>query len=125
MSDEPAGVKEVQFYFYSPSRSQYRYGSCNTYNYEPGTKNDITCEMEIAFPQFSESGDWAVDRIYLVDEVNNYKQLSMADVQALGLPTTLSVESIADTEPPELVNLAFSPQAIDVTEGDQTVSVSL
>lgn len=85
--DDLSGMQgSVCVEFTSPSRAQYR-ASCGT----PCAVGSLTCAspMEVAFPQFGESGIWTAYRVWTSDVAGNWMEYSSATLNAAGFPSKL------------------------------------
>src|SRR5262249_10929995 len=71
--------------------------------------------VTITFPTYSNSGNWTVGSVFLMDSAGNSAVLDTAAVADLGYATTLRVISTADDVAPNLTSLSFSPASLDPT----------
>jgi hypothetical protein len=125
--DDLSGVDLTNAIFLvtSPSHIQTQQFSIQLFSLTAGTALNGTWEGSLTLPQFSEPGAWDVDRIQLTDHVNNLTVITGSGLQALGIPTTFDVvSSPADTVPPSLIELTFTPAFINTSTGPQNVVVS-
>ena len=132
-SDDLSGV-DFNCYYYcyyavylnSPSGKQYQglvdYSVTNV----SGTPLNGVWTGQITMPRYSEPGTWQVNFLSLKDSANNFTYLSAAQLQSMGLPSTITVTSSpSDTTPPQVSSLSFGPNFIDTTMGAQSVTVTL
>lgn len=106
----------------SPSGIQTQRISTLQFSLTAGTALNGTWEASLTLPQFSEPGAWHVDNINLQDNVRNFTSITGLDLQALGIPTTFDVVSTpADTTPPSLIDLTFTPAFINTSTASQNV----
>jgi RHS repeat-associated protein len=90
-----------------------------------GTSLNGVWQRTLTIPQFSEAGKWTVGSLTVPDVAQNRLILNTAQLAAVGFATTVNVASTADTTPPTLEGLSFSPSSIDVSNASQPVTVSL
>ena len=109
VTDDLAGMQQAYIQFIGPAGIQYRY----SYDFflTSGDALDGTWSADITFPQFIENGDWKIGYIGLTDLVGNNAYLDTATLDAMGVPTTLSVLSNEDLTPPQLVSYTVDPEA--------------
>jgi hypothetical protein len=117
----PAGTFRGDMFFNSPSGSQSRI--CRLRSPGPATSGVMTCSM--SFPRYSEAGTWAITYLYFTDDVGNTRRLTVDELRAAGIPTTISVTGTQDTAPPTLAALTIAPDAIDTTASGATVTLTL
>ena len=109
----------------SPSRLQTQRITNWDFTLTAGTTFNGTWEASLTLPQFSEPGVWEVESIRLTDNVNNGAFLTGPALQAMGIATTINVvSSPADTTPPALIDLTFTPAFINTSTGPQNVLVT-
>jgi hypothetical protein len=122
MTDDLAGASSATVYFQGPSfQSQYIYTRLVA-----GTPLDGTFEGTLSFPQESENGIWTVSWVYLYDNTGNSARFDTAALTARGFPTELTITSVdSDNSGPTLTSIDISPAQIDVSDGPQTVNVTL
>lgn len=122
VTDDLSGVSWVIIYFRSPSgeQQQYQWGSLVS-----GSTLNGTWQFDFNFPQFSEVGVWTASYVRLRDSVGNQASIYTETLAAMGFPTEITIVSLEDTNPPELTSLTIEPAAIDVTGGDQEITVTL
>jgi hypothetical protein len=118
LTDDLSGSAGGCFSFTSPSRTQFQY-VCAT-NVVSGTPLDGLYQGNVTFPQFTESGVWHADSLYLYDLAGN-----VANLTALGFPTALTVTSNPDTAPPLVTSVTLTPSSVDATSGATIVIVKL
>lgn len=134
--DATDNLSGLQFYccsvsLSSPSGRQYRYRS-PAFAGNPATLPTLSghWQGEITMPQYSEAGTWNVSSVYLSDADGNTRYYGTQQLQNAGFATAIQVASSpSDTTPPQLPQLAnslvFSPNFIDTTKGDQSVTVTV
>jgi hypothetical protein len=89
ITDNLSGVATAEADFISPSGNQQaNYGL----SLISGTDLNGTWQGQVIVPAYSEAGIWTVNNLFLVDHVGNYRNYSTSDLQALGFPTTLTVD---------------------------------
>ena len=62
-----------------------------------GDKFDGVWTCDVVVPQYTQEGTWAVEQVTLRDFIENVSVYSTQDLQALGLPTDLTVGFITGT----------------------------
>ncbi len=124
ITDNKSGVQHAEVYFLSPSKTQQ---ALNSFALTSGTGTDGTYTATITIPKSGEAGTWKLTRVNLLDAANNSVDYgpSYSAQFPIGTPTDLSVTSTtADTAPPALVSLDFTPKSVDVTNSSQSVIVT-
>ncbi|MDD3524534.1 MAG: SdrD B-like domain-containing protein, partial [Candidatus Cloacimonetes bacterium] len=124
LTDDLSGFSSATIRFESPSESQ----SANIYlspnDRISGDELDGIYEDKMTLPQNSEPGTWKLDYISLYDNVGNRRRLSEDDANALNFPTEFYVESVGDTEPPDVLSFDFDPRVVDTTTSYQRITVT-
>jgi hypothetical protein len=87
-----------------------------------GTSLDGTWQVAFTMPKSADAGSWVVDPIMIKDLVGNLLYLYGDQVQ--GLPT-LTVNSVPDTTPPQILSLAISTPSVDTSLDWGMITVSL
>jgi hypothetical protein len=90
LTDDLSGVEECLVFFTSPS-GQHSVGT--RLNLTSGTDLNGTWQGQIVIPAYSEPGTWVVSEISAADNVGNGWLYTTSQVQALGFPTNLQVDS--------------------------------
>jgi hypothetical protein len=122
VTDDLSGTAFITATFTSPSYAQYQYAGVYR---SAGTALDGTFTGTVTIPKFSESGTWSLSSVYLGDNAGNTINLSQANLQTAGFPTSLSVTSVQDTAAPQVNGTpVFSPPSLDVSGGAQTLTVT-
>jgi hypothetical protein len=122
ITDDLSGAESFFVYFTSPSGSQSHFSFIGRTG---GSPLDGTYSGSVEIPQFVESGIWSASISSLRDSVGNTVSLDSANLASLGFPTDLNVDSVPDTTPPSIVSADFAPPAIDVSGGDQVITLRL
>jgi hypothetical protein len=89
-----------------------------------GNASDGIYEAKVKFKPFVQSGTWKVSNVNLVDAVNNEANFSSSQLEGKSFPTTVSVTSNEDTEPPVLTGLTMTPATINTATSSQLVIVT-
>ncbi len=121
-SDEISGVFRVYLSVVSPSGGQGE----NKYFWPEAGDTQITYDMEIA--QFSESGDWVINNLTLLDNVGNsdsYHANNMYGNWNSAWPTTFNVTSVQDITAPTLTSVSIDPSSLNVTAGPDTITFTI
>lgn len=123
VTDDLSGVSYGYVYFVSPDVGQRRY----VYLGFPvaGDRLNGTWQAQFTFPKFVDAGTWRIDYVYLRDVVGNTAYAYTNVLAGLGFPTDLEVTSNEDVTPPEIVSLTLTPDVVDVSGGNQTVTARL
>lgn len=117
VDDDLSGIAWIKVGFLSPGASSILRG-CTAVVYNPGgvgTEAVGSYGCDVSFPQYSESGIWTVVNVDVSDIAGNINSYSTGELAGLGFPATLNVVSLSDLTPPVLVDLSFSPEALDTT----------
>lgn len=120
-TDDLSGVSFIYVTFSAPTSGQSHYVFLSRIS---GTSLNGTYQGTIQFPQFGEAGTWKLF-VEMRDLAGNYIDLQSADLQAKGFPTSLTVQSTPDTQPPQIVGITMAPSSVDASAGPQTVTLSL
>jgi hypothetical protein len=115
------------FVLTSPSGKQQRYISNESFRLLSGTSASGVWQATLQMPRYSESGQWRLASVLLIDHAQNQKTYSAAELAALGsaIPPLTVASSPADLLPPQLTTLSFTPAFIDTSLGPQTVQVDI
>jgi hypothetical protein len=97
VTDDLAGISSVGIAIASPSESQVVVESLN---FSSGTSTDALYSGSVTIPRFAEAGAWRVTNVYLNDSARNGDALSTAELEGLGLPSTVQVDP-----PPTVVEI--------------------
>lgn len=124
LTDDLAGIAYVCVQLSSPSRQQTTQSQC--LSQISGTALSGVFQGPVSIPQSAEAGTWVVSLVQVGDSAGNNLNLFTADLQALGFPTSLTVNSAApDTQPPSVTSITFLPSSINVSSGPQNLTMSL
>ena len=120
------GISPTQVRFRSPSGNQF-FDVIFSYPENLISGDSLSGEYSYTtqIQRFSESGIWQLEHFFLVDDVGNYEYLYYEQIEELGFPTDIFIESISDTIPPNLLSLDFSPSTIDVIENSGAVTFTI
>jgi len=124
LTDDLSGFSSASAWFESPSGGQSVGVSLSSNDRISGDKLDGVYEDTMTLLQYSEPGTWKLDYISLSDNVGNRKRLSEDDAKALGFPTEFEVESVGDTEPPNVLSFDFDPKAVDTSTSSQEITAT-
>ncbi len=123
-TDDLSGLDQGSIGFYSPSQSQSANAWFSSHQRISGDELDGVYECKMTLPQYSEAGTWKLDYISAYDEVGNRRRLSCEDAVTLGFPTEFEVESVGDSEPPEVVSFNFDPKSTDTSTSSQEITIT-
>jgi hypothetical protein len=123
-TDDLSGLDQGSIRFYSPSQSQSTNAWFSFNQRISGDDLDGVYECKMTLPQYSEAGTWKLDYISAYDEVGNRRRLSREDAVAIGFPTEFEVESVGDSEPPEVVSFNFDPKSVDASTSSQEITIT-
>jgi hypothetical protein len=124
LTDNSSGLQHAEVYFSSPSNAQQ---ALSSFALTSGTATDGMYQASVTIPESAEAGAWKLVRVNLLDNANNSVDYgpSYSTQFPSGTPTDLSVTSTtADTAPPTLVSLDFTPKSVNVSSASQTVTVT-
>jgi len=95
------------------------------YSYNVSTERYIT-QISFAFTKDDSPGIWYISHISVRDELLNNVNYTSDDIQAKGLINTLNIinNSVADTEPPELLAFNIYPETVLLNQ-DISVTVEM
>ena len=120
ITDNLSGVTSGYASFFSPNRSESAYG----YLYRvSGTELAGSYSGTVVFNPGVESGDWILDSFAAWDIVGNNRYLYGDALAAIQPARTLTVISIPDNTKPQITGLRITPQTIDVSAADQTITI--
>ncbi|MBI3784665.1 MAG: hypothetical protein HY270_14830 [Deltaproteobacteria bacterium] len=89
-----------------------------------GTPSDGVYTGTVTFQQYAANGVWEA-RLVLFDNLGNARSYSETDLVSAGFPSEIdNAAAVADTTPPMLASLSFSPATIDTSAGEATVSIT-
>ena len=121
-TDDLSGVSDACLYFQSLTAKQNRNFCIGRTS---GTLLDAMLSGVFTMPQFSDSGVWTLQYLYLYDNAGNIGRLVTTDLAGKGFPTILTVASTPDSTPPTLTSLSTSPVSLDVSNAPQPVTLQL
>jgi len=124
---DPRGFDYARVSLTSPSGDRTLDFYINASDLHEGSLFDGTYRFQVQLPRYLEPGTW-LPRVDMGDSSYNYRTYG-ADAalpMPAGSPGTLEIVNTAgvDREPPQLVSLDISPDAVDVTASRQTVTVT-
>jgi len=108
--------------FRSPSGNQHVSVSLFSQYRVSGTDLDGIYVSKAILPRYSEQGTWTLEYLALYDRVGNRRELSWADMIALGFPADFQVVSTDDTVPPNIISFDFNPKAINTAASSQDIT---
>lgn len=118
-TDDYSGLNYFEAVFTDPSGVVRRSASAKfTLNHA------LEGSVRIAFPRFSNSGEWTLSHVFLSDSTGNTSSLNADALIRAGFPTLLEVRSSNDTKSPQIVALGFTPAEVDTSTGPALVSVN-
>jgi hypothetical protein len=117
----------LDFVLTSPSGKQQRFLSGFSFQLLSGNSASGVWQATLQMARYSEPGQWSLTSLSLIDHARNQKTYSAADFAALGsaIPPLTVTSSPADSLPPQLTTLSFTPAFIDTSLGPQTVQVDI
>ena len=128
ITDNDAGFSHGSVYFQPPQGGQGLSAYLSSTARISGTAQDGIYELKMTVPTSAQPGTWKLSSVSLSDQWNSvsYSAFSYPGSRPYpsGTPTDLTVANAnADTTAPVLVSLDFTPKSVDVTNGDQTVTL--
>jgi hypothetical protein len=124
-TDDLSGFYYANVYLSSPTGNQTQYGYLYYWNVIEGDSLHGKFQGSVTIPKSAEAGTWKISRVYLRDQAGNYVDLDAAQLEALGISSSLEVVSVPDTEAPTLTSLSISPAVVDVSSGSQKLTVTM
>jgi hypothetical protein len=122
ITDNLSGFNHGSITFESPSGKQVT--AEGSFTKLSGSETDGSYEAAVTFERFIQSGSWKVRAVKLVDNVGNQADLSASQLEAKGLPASVKVVSVEDTEAPALATFSVSPATVNTMTSPQTVTVT-
>lgn len=121
LTDDLSGVGHFYVEYRSPSGSSFYCGASSS-TPASGTPQNGTwsCSGELA--QYTESGAWVVSSIYAADKTGNYRVWTAAQLQPLGIQTSLTITGLGDTTPPALVGFSITPTSLSTSAGPGVIA---
>jgi len=124
ITDDLSGVSLVfspRLQFTSPSGQQV----FGIFNFVAGSSTNGTYQANVPFPLYVEAGVWTTS-FRAFDVAGNQISLGPSMLHSLGFPSEITVvDARPDTSPPTLLGAEFSPNSVDVSSADATVTLSL
>jgi hypothetical protein len=90
-------------------------------DFEQTAENTWTSEEH--FAQGARPGSWRLS-VTVIDRVGNRQTYSSSELRSQGLPGRLTVRSVYDRQPPDVVDLRTSVESVDTRDGPATVRIS-
>lgn len=115
------GVSPSQVVFVSPSGKQRQVAPFSAFEQTAGDSLNGTYQSSMTLPQYSEAGTWTLQSLLLVDEVGNTDLLDVNQLSSMGFTTEFTVNSVVDTEAPQVSNFSLFPKNIDTSIGSQQI----
>jgi hypothetical protein len=121
-TDNLSGLYLAYIAFYSPSGQQRV--DCYPAPGDPdsGTPLNGTYSCSGQFTPGMETGAWRVQFVELRDRVGNMQYVTTQTLAGMGLPTTLTVNTVTDSTPPALTALSLSPLSVNAGAGSAPIS---
>lgn len=85
-----------------------------------GNASDGEWILRVDLPHYAAQGTWTLEQLSLTDRAGNVVNLTTADLEARGFPTSFVQTAPGDTTPPTIAGLQISPQVIHVGSGEST-----
>ena len=103
------------------SQGEETQDSLNTIN----SKNDFSKTFEITIPQYTEPGNYQLERITTSDVIGNYASIEIDELNSLGFDTDFEIINTnyfedLDSTPPSIQSLELSKKVIDVSNNNQS-----
>ncbi len=135
LTDDLSGVTDgmINGMGVSPSQVRFRSPSGNQFadviiappgNLVSGNTLDGIYSSILVVPRYGESGTWQLQYLMLVDDVGNTRWLDRNQMIALGFSTDFNVTSIGDTQAPNVITFALTPNSVDVSILPQTITIT-
>ncbi|MHB1037520.1 MAG: dockerin type I domain-containing protein [Pirellulales bacterium] len=120
----PGRSSPTQMRFRSPSGKQFVDSVLSTSDLVSGNLLDGVFRDTITFPRYSETGTWRPEYAMMVDTIGNMQYLYPADLVSQGLDIEVTLNGIADIQPPSLLEASLDRTYIDTSASNQTVGVT-
>lgn len=129
ITDNLSGFYFANVWFFAPigSGGSFRGGIFGVNQLVPGSGDALAgiYRTTVLFPEFIVPGEYRL-QFQFSDRANNRETFTIADIQALNLPATITVLSDpVDAEPPVLVAFDFSPKVINTVLSDDTTTANV
>ena len=85
---------------------------------------DDTFNGGTGWRQYTEAGDWTFTDLCGFDRLGNTRCYKTADLQAMGVPTIIHIDSVTDITPPALQSLTFTPHSINTVTGSNVMNIT-
>lgn len=89
-----------------------------------GTTKSARFSVTLTIPRYSAQGAWVLTQALLVDNIGNLKQMTKADVAALGFPTEFQQVGRGDPYGPNLAALSMSSRSVNSNSKAQKITVT-
>ena len=123
ITDDLSGFDNGYFTIQSPSGGQTQH----VFFYSSDVIDEVNDIYQISkeFQQFAEAGQWRIPYMRLRDKTTNQRYYYEQELIDLGFPTKIDVNSVQDTNAPELASLEVEPNGINVNTAQNTITFTM
>lgn len=127
LTDDLSGIgSNPQARFRSPSQNQFTDVVFSPTTLVSGNNLNGLYVSTLTLPQYSESGIWTVEYLFLMDQVGNQRWLYSSDLASLNFSTTFSNTAVADdSSPPNAISFELDPIAINTNLTSQNITFTV
>ncbi|KKL88557.1 hypothetical protein LCGC14_1923510, partial [marine sediment metagenome] len=125
---DESGINDARFWFRYPELSLYKHQEERIDWVYNASTNTYDATFTYVFDETSVAGSWEFSSVLSISDSNgNRVSISIDDITELGFNPILQVvnSNYVDTTAPQLVSLSMSSSTINVTNGQQTITVDV
>lgn len=122
-TDDLSGVQFISLLYRHETQGTYLSIFARGHNRVAGDALDGTYVSQTQVPTTTAAGDFELFSVTVQDTVGNYFRAQGPDVATVNAPQTITVLSVVDVTPPEIVSLTVVDPSIDVTTDLAVVAV--
>ena len=125
---DESGINDARFWFRYPELSLYKQPEERVDWVYNEITNTYDATFTYIFDETSVGGSWELSSVLSIsDSISNRVDINTADITELGFNPILEVvnSNYVDTTAPQLVSLNMSENTVNVTDGQQTITVDV
>ncbi|QQM64751.1 thrombospondin type 3 repeat-containing protein [Pseudoalteromonas sp. LC2018020214] len=125
---DESGINDARFWFRYPELSLYKQPEESVDWVYNEITNIYDATFTYIFDETSVGGSWELSSVLSIsDSIGNRVDINTADITELGFNPILEVvnSNYVDTTAPQLVSLNMSENTVNVTDGQQTITVDV
>ncbi|MCQ8890454.1 thrombospondin type 3 repeat-containing protein, partial [Pseudoalteromonas carrageenovora] len=125
---DESGINDARFWFRYPELSLYKHQEEHVDWVYNSSTNTYDATLTYIFDETSIEGSWELSSVLSIsDSIGNSVSISTNDITELGFNSILQVvnSNYVDTTAPKLVSLSMSSSTINVSNGQQTITVDV